>query len=148
MDVDTPESEEAIPPRHLLEPSDGTAQTKHSDGVEYIRLSPISDSKRSFYMPTLHIPSAPPSVNSLPDSEFDLGCRCGRTGDGNKTYNGREEGDAIQCELCQSWSHKACQTDGKASSPGVRFKCHMCTGEVMTSFKEMKKAPTRKSERM
>lgn len=52
---------------------------------------------------------------SLPDSEFELKCRCGLTGNGNILYQ-EEEGMAIQCELCDCWSHIACQLDGSASN--------------------------------
>jgi hypothetical protein len=58
--------------------------------------------------------SSSPSL-SLPDSEFELNCRCGIIGDGNILYR-REHGEAIQCNECREWSHIACQRNGRASN--------------------------------
>ncbi|KAF9455241.1 hypothetical protein BDZ94DRAFT_1327669, partial [Collybia nuda] len=67
------------------------------------------------------------SPESLPDSLFSLNCRCGLVGDGNKLYQ-TIEGEAIQCNECNDWSHIACQTDGRASGlkKDEKFFCDMC----------------------
>ncbi|KAF4621743.1 hypothetical protein D9613_012157 [Agrocybe pediades] len=60
-------------------------------------------------------------------SVFSLNCRCGAVGDG---YNPDENDglDAIQCPICEEWSHIACQKNGRASRlhKNARFYCDSC----------------------
>ncbi|KIJ89409.1 hypothetical protein K443DRAFT_126787, partial [Laccaria amethystina LaAM-08-1] len=69
----------------------------------------------------------PSPLSSLPDSEFELNCRCGIIGNGNILYR-HEHGVAIQCDQCRDWSHIACQRDGRASNlgPDAQFICDLC----------------------
>jgi len=87
----------------------------------------------------IKIPSSPSL--SLPDSEFELNCRCGIIGDGNILYR-REHGEAIQCNECREWSHIACQRSGRASNlaEDTPFTCDTC--DLSHHF-----AMTRKSKR-
>lgn len=71
--------------------------------------------------------SAPSDDQSLPDSLFQINCRCGLKGDGNQLYRA-DEGEAVQCDECRDWSHIACQRDGRASQLGPKdsFICDIC----------------------
>lgn len=71
---------------------------------------------------------SPRSDASIPDSPFDVKCRCGVRGDGNKHYDAREVGAAIQCDNCKVWSHIACQREGRASNlaESGTFLCDIC----------------------
>lgn len=73
----------------------------------------------------------PSTPESLPDSLFDVKCRCGLEGNGNIYYN-EEEGQAVQCNDCMWWSHMACQTNGRASKlrPKEHFFCDFCSVSV------------------
>jgi hypothetical protein len=66
--------------------------------------------------------------SSPPDSEFQLNCRCGFHGDGNKLHR-KEEGTAIQCDECKDWSHVACQRNGRANDLTAKdtFICDLCS---------------------
>jgi hypothetical protein len=80
-------------------------------------------------VPPVPIPSSP---DSLPNSEFDLNCRCGMTGNGNVVYH-QEDGEVVQCNECRDWSHIACQRDGRATNlPKNRpFFCDTCDVSII-----------------
>lgn len=79
-------------------------------------------------IPRKPLSSSHSSAESLPDSLFDLSCRCGQSGDGNKLYSSAIYGEAIQCDECKTWSHTACQRNGRASMLGKKekFTCDHC----------------------
>jgi hypothetical protein len=94
-------------------------------------------------LPEQDISSSPPL--SLPNSEFDLNCRCGIIGDSNILYQDAH-GEAIQCNECREWSHIACQRDGRASdlAADTPFICDVCD----LSHHLPVRAGERKSKRM
>ena len=69
---------------------------------------------------------------SLPDSPFNLNCRCGLKGDGNIYYDDEKEGEAVRCDQCEHWSHIACQRNGRASKLRAKeaFYCDFCLVRV------------------
>jgi PHD finger protein len=69
---------------------------------------------------------------SLPNSDFDVNCRCGVKGDGNIVYY-QEDGEVVQCNDCKEWSHIACQKNGRASNLPKKkpFLCDSCDPEVI-----------------
>ena len=73
-----------------------------------------------------------PSQDSLPNSDFDVNCRCGARGNGNIVYY-QEDGEVVQCEECKDWSHIACQRNGRASNlpKNKSFLCDSCDPEVI-----------------
>ncbi|EDR02673.1 uncharacterized protein LACBIDRAFT_332179 [Laccaria bicolor S238N-H82] len=84
-------------------------------------------------------PTTPPSpLSSLPDSEFELNCRCGIIGNGNILYHHEHE-VAIQCDQCRDWSHIACQRDGRASNlvPDALFICDSLFELTKKSYREL-----------
>lgn len=72
------------------------------------------------------------SQESLPNSEFDLHCRCGATGDGNIVYH-QDDGEVVQCDECGEWSHVGCQRDGRASDLPKKksFLCDTCDPSII-----------------
>ena len=80
-------------------------------------------------IPPVPIPTSP---DSLPDSEFDLNCRCGMTGDGNVVYH-QEDGEVVQFNECREWSHICCQRDGRASNlpKNKPFICDTCDPSII-----------------
>ena len=92
---------------------------------------------------TVAIPSSPLFLpSSPPNSEFQLNCRCGFHGDGNKLYR-KEEGTAIQCDECKDWSHVACQRNGRASGLGEKdtFVCDLCgLAMIVVAQKQLRKS--------
>ena len=94
-------------------------------------LAPAADGPESEEETAPLVP-IPTSQESLPNSEFDLNCRCGMTGDGNVVYH-QEDGEVVQCEECRDWSHIACQRDGRASNipKNKPFFCDTCDPSVI-----------------
>jgi hypothetical protein len=92
---------------------------------------------------TIAIPSSPLFLpSSPPDSEFQLNCRCGFNGDGNKLHRSKEEGTAIQCDECKDWSHVACQRNGRASGLGEKdiFVCDLCSIATIVVARRLRKS--------
>ena len=60
-------------------------------------------------------------------SPHPVRCRCGGHGDGNLMIDGL---DTVLCHLCETYSHIACQRNGRANHlpPGVDFECDECLG--------------------
>lgn len=104
-----------------LDPSDRLEWTRKTTTTEYI-LRPQSPT-------SMHISLSPPRslAISLPNSLFSINCRCGMVGDGNILYC-QDDGEAIQCDICEEWSHIACQRDGRADnlSKTDKFMCDFC----------------------
>ncbi|CAA7270203.1 unnamed protein product [Cyclocybe aegerita] len=109
------------PPREAPESEDST-----SPPADPLRTVPPTTAPRDTqYSPT---PSqAVSQISSLPDSEFEINCRCGMSGDGNALYR-VEDGEAIQCDECKSWSHIACQRNGRAGNLRKKdpYLCDFC----------------------
>lgn len=103
-------TEEGVPPHVSLEPDLPTENTEN--------ISP----------PVVGTGTRESPVVSLPDSQFNLDCRCGINGDGNRFYDPHIYGTAIQCNQCKDWSHVACQRDGRASNltSKDKFWCDNC----------------------
>ena len=90
---------------------------------------PESEEETVQSVPLVPIPTSP---DSLPDSEFDLNCRCGVTGNGNVVYH-QEDGEVVQCNECRDWSHICCQRDGRASDlpKNKPFFCDSCDPNII-----------------
>ncbi|KAF5329617.1 hypothetical protein D9619_009245 [Psilocybe cf. subviscida] len=79
----------------------------------------------------------------LPSKSFNINCRCGCQGDGNVLYLSEFEGPPIQCKRCRSWSHAACQRNGRGDRLGKSdsFFCDICLRD-----NERKRVSARKIE--
>ena len=98
--------------------------------------------------PQLQVPhqSPQPDEQSLPDSDFQMNCRCGVKGDRNLLYR-VDEGEAVQCDECKDWSHIACQRDGRASllAPRDSFVCDFCDLSLLDAvFHQKQRVSARK----
>lgn len=73
----------------------------------------------------------PSSLDSPPDSPFNINCRCGLKGNGNVYYD-EKDGEAVLCTECEHWSHIACQRNGRASKLRAKesFFCDFCQVRV------------------
>jgi hypothetical protein len=59
-------------------------------------------------------------------SDYAFHCRCGTHGNGHEVAGGQQ---TIRCDLCENWSHIACQRGGRASNlhPKAAFYCDGCS---------------------
>jgi hypothetical protein len=114
------------------------AKSSKSEKAEYILTQPPSqhvtsalddDGPESEEETTRSIPL---SQVSLPNSDFDVNCRCGAKGDGNIVFY-QGGGEVVQCDECKDWSHIACQRNGRASNltKNEQFFCDSCDPEVI-----------------
>ena len=105
--------------------------TEYISNKQYT-LAPVEDGPESEEdtVPLVPIPTSLES--SLPDSAFDLNCRCGMTGNGNLVYH-QEDGEVVQCNECRDWSHISCQRNGRASDLPKKkpFLCDTCDPSVI-----------------
>ena len=114
-----------------------------------IDLQGSPESEEDTHMPPIQCsPQSAQSENpSLPDSLFQINCRCGLKGDGNQLYR-EDEGEAIQCDECRDWSHIACQCDGRAGGlcPKDSFICDICDASSVLDqdFYKKQRASARK----
>ena len=53
-----------------------------------------------------------------------------------------EDGPAIKCDICEEWSHIACQQEGRASNLPARAKfiCDFCSLEDIMPSKQLQRA--------
>ena len=143
-DITSSDSESPSPPTPPLEPDNNNG----SPVIAKIKIEPTkSPILPGLIADTIHGKEESPSssASSRPDSPFILGCRCGRSGDGNILYEA-DEGVAVQCDSCKRWSHMACQRDGCASllKPKDPFECHLCNLEELMPVNEKRRVSQRK----
>ena len=119
------------PPRHV------TSGSALPESEEETRNIPLEKSPIPIDIVNLSATPLPPSLSqdSLPNSDFDVNCRCGAKGDGNIVYY-QEDGKVVQCNECKDWSHIACQRNGRASNlpKNKPFLCDSCDPEVIKTI--------------
>ncbi|KAF5319194.1 hypothetical protein D9619_008741 [Psilocybe cf. subviscida] len=116
----TPESEDSPPPSP--KPSSREGSLLAVEDVD-------APSTKGTSVSSLEPPPPQRSSSTIPDSLFDLNCRCGLTGNGNVGYV-QANGEAVQCMTCQDWMHVACQQGHADIGPKAKFECERC--ELLT----------------
>ncbi|KAF9470273.1 hypothetical protein BDN70DRAFT_939859, partial [Pholiota conissans] len=151
-DVESEDDGESLPQWEVLESKTGLAAPM--EGIQAvgnfemahipISHSPFSSSQQSkdidAKIPTkqasaviqsLELPIAYLSPDEEMKTLFHLDCRCRLSHKGDSLddiQNIEDTGELVQCTLCESWSHIACQREGRASKLGTNdsFECDNC----------------------